>query len=67
MNNFQRLLSAVVFIGFFLPWVEFTGDMEQMKENINELMEMLGGFAEESPQYQEAVEQMELDLVLVIV
>ena len=60
MNNFQRLLSAVVFIGFFLPWVEFTGDMEQMKENLNELMEMLGGFAEESPQYQEAVEQMEL-------
>ena len=60
MKKVQRFLSAAVIIGFFLPWIEFTGDMDQMKEGLNQMMEMLGELAEETPQYREAKEQMEL-------
>jgi len=60
MKNFQRFLSVTVIIGFFLPWIEFTGDMDQMKGALNEMWDVMGEFAEQHPQYQEVEEQMKL-------
>ncbi|MDA7529364.1 hypothetical protein N8552_01015 [bacterium] len=48
MKNFQRFLSVTVIIGFFLPWIEFTGDMDQMKGALNEMWDVMGEFAGKS-------------------
>jgi hypothetical protein len=60
MNNFQRFLSVAVIGCFFLPWIELDSSVSQMKEGLNQMMEMLGELAGESGEYKEAKAQMDL-------